>query len=62
VIDQKTAPLGFELFARFDQLFTLTMQRAALFLFFSGHAHYRQRIFVALDKTIQAQAERFGVQ
>jgi hypothetical protein len=33
-----------------------------LFFFFAGHAHDRQRIAVALDESIQFQAERLGIQ
>jgi hypothetical protein len=33
-----------------------------MFLLFSGHAHHRQRVPIALHKTIQLQAERFGIQ
>src|ERR1700746_3897504 len=38
------------------------MDGARAFLLFSGHAHPRQRSAVALNKTIQTQAERLGVE
>src|ERR1700730_10880671 len=38
------------------------MDGAKLLFFFSGHTHDRQRIAVALNKTIQLQAERFGIE
>jgi len=41
MIDHETASLGFQYFARFDQLFPLPVDSPLLFLFFSGHAHQR---------------------
>src|ERR1700686_4742697 len=38
------------------------MDGAKLLFFFSGHTHDRQRIAVALNKTIQLQAECFGIE
>src|SRR5438552_8062632 len=38
------------------------MDGAKLLFFFSGHTHDRQRVAVALNKTIQLQAERLGIQ
>ena len=45
--------MGFELFAHFDQLLALAMDGTALFFFFAGHAHQRQRRAVALHKAVQ---------
>src|SRR6266576_1388626 len=38
------------------------MNGARLFLFFAGHAHDRQRVAVALDESIQLQAQRLGIE
>ena len=62
VIDQKTAPLSFQSFARAHQLLALPMNGARAFLSFRWHAHGRQRVAIALHKTIQLQAERLGIQ
>ena len=61
MIDHQTAPLRFELLARFDQLFPLPMDRAQLLLFFAGYAHQGQGILVALAEAIQLQTERLGI-
>src|SRR5438876_602136 len=53
VIDHQTAPLGFQLLARFDQLLPLPMDCSQLLFFFTGHTHQGQRITIALDKTVQ---------
>ena len=53
MIDHQAASLGFELFPHFDQLLPLPVQRAKLFFFFRRHAYPRQRITIALDKTVQ---------
>ena len=58
VIDHQTAPLSFQLFARFDQLLPLPMNGAGSFLFFAGHTHHRQRVAIALHEAIQLQTER----
>src|SRR6266540_5576575 len=62
VINHQTAPLGFELFARFDQLLALPMNGPRAFLFFAGHAHDRQRVAITLHKAIQPHAKRLGIQ
>jgi len=62
VIDHQAAPLGFELFARFDQLLALPVDSALLFLFVRGHAHQRQGATIALDEAVQLQAERLGIE
>ena len=62
MIDHQAAPLGFELFARFDQLLALPVDSALLFLFFRGHAHQRQGATIALDEAVQLQAERLGIE
>ena len=51
MIDHQTASLGFELLARFDQLFPLPVDRAQLLFLLAGHAHQRERSTIALDKT-----------
>ena len=38
------------------------MNSPRAFLFFSRHAHERQRVAIALHKTVQLQAERLGIQ
>ena len=62
MIDHQTASLGFELLARFDQLFPLPVDRAQLLFLLAGHAHQRKRSAIALDKSIQSQAQRLGIQ
>ena len=61
MIDYQTAPLRFELLARFDQLFPLPMNGPQLLLLFGGYAHQGQGILVTLDEAIQLQAERLGI-
>ena len=62
VIVHKTAPLGFQDFARFNQLLALSMDGAQLFLFFAWNTNHRQSLPVALDEAVQLQAQRFGIQ
>src|SRR5206468_261544 len=62
VIYHETAALRPDLFTRFDQLLPLPVNGAQLFFFFARHAHQRQSRAVALDKTVQLQAERLGIQ
>jgi hypothetical protein len=62
VIDHKTAPLGFQDLARFNQLLALSMDGAQLFFFFAWHAHQRERLSITLNKAVQLQAKRFGIQ
>jgi len=38
------------------------MDGPLLFLCFRRHTHQRQRLSVALDKAVQLQTERFGIQ
>jgi len=59
VIDHQTASLGFELLARFDQLFPLPVDRAQLLFLLAGHAHQRERSTIALDKAFHGnEADR----
>ncbi len=53
VIDDQTAPLRFESFARFDQLLPLPVDGAQLFFFRRGHPHHRQRFRVTFHIPIQ---------
>jgi hypothetical protein len=62
VIDHQTAPLGFELFARFDQLLALPMNGSKLFLRLAWDPHQRQRRTIAFHKAIQFQAECLGIE
>jgi hypothetical protein len=62
VFSHQGVALCFQALARFNQLFPLPMDGTQLLLFFSGHAHQGQRILGALDKSVQLQAERLGIQ
>src|SRR5437870_11922906 len=62
VINHQTAPLRFELFARFEQSLALPVDSALLFLFLRGHAYQRQGGTIALYKAVQLQAERLSIQ
>src|SRR5207249_4716845 len=53
VIDHETAPLGFQLLARFDQLLPLPMDGSLLLFLFRRHTYQSHRITIALDKTVQ---------
>jgi hypothetical protein len=53
--------VGFQLFARFNQLLALAVNGALLFLFFSRHSHQGQRLAIALHETIQLRAECLGI-
>ena len=48
MIDHQTAPLCFELLARFNQLLALSMNGAGLFFLFTGHTHQSQGLAIAL--------------
>lgn len=54
-------PSGFELLARFDQLFPLPVDGAVLFLLLARHPHHRERFLVSFHEAIQFQAECLGV-
>ena len=62
VVHHQTAPLRFQLFARFNQLFPLSMDRPKLLLFLARHPHQRERFPVSLHIPVQFQAKRFGIE
>jgi hypothetical protein len=62
MVDQETAALRFELFARLDQLLALPVDCTPLFFFFFARdADHGQGFFVSLDEAIQLKTERLGV-
>ena len=62
VIDHETASLGFQNLPGFNQLLTLSVDGPLLFLLLAWHANERQSLPVALDKAVQLQAQRLGIQ
>jgi len=61
VTNKQTAALGLHLLSVFDKLFTLTAPVPGPFLLFTGHPDHGQRVFVAGQVTVQAQAERAAI-
>ena len=61
MVDHQAAAVGFKLGASAHELFTLAMEGAALFLFFTRDTDDGERIAVAFQIAIEPEAEGFGV-
>src|SRR5262245_19602484 len=55
--NKQTATLSLQLLSVMDKLFTLAAPMSGPLLFFTGHPNHGQRVFVASQVAIQAQAE-----
>ena len=55
--NKQTATLSLQLLSVMDKLFTLAAPVSGPLLFFTGHPNHGQRVFVASQVAIQAQAE-----
>ena len=57
MINKQTATLSFQLLSVMNKLFTLATPVSGPLFFFTGHPNHGQRVFVASQVAIQAQAE-----
>ena len=57
MIDKQTAALSLHFLSMTDKLLTLAAPVSGPLLFFTGYPNHRQRVLVASQVTVQAQAE-----